>query len=198
MAILRTDIPDEALDSIDALCVWTLTAIEEMYSGQDLIREAESVVNPVILIGEYKDLDGYYRLSARVQLRLSANYQSTASQIWTDIIPIAPIALPPAFKLQISAPNPDPDPDPTLTPTPTPTPTPTIDPVLMVNGMAWSAIFEDGFYTVIRPLSVTGSIDSPLLIITIRAALFQKYGIQMDYDSYFVGEGGIYYFFYLP
>lgn len=99
MAILRADIPEAALSSIDSLCVWALAAAEEMYNGQDLVREAVGVTNPVVVVGEYKDLDRYYRYSGRVQFRLASNYQSTSNQIWKDVIPIASIALPPAFKV---------------------------------------------------------------------------------------------------
>ena len=79
-----------------------------------------------------------------------------------------------------------------------PDPTPTPDPTLLVNGAVWSAFPEDGFYTVLRPLSVTGPIYSLSLENSIRAALLQKYGITLVYGSYYVSENGIFYDFLLP
>ena len=76
-----------------------------------------------------------------------------------------------------------------------PDPTPTPDPTLMVNGAVWNSFFEDGSYSVIRPLSVTGPTESFNLLNSIKVALLQKYGIEMVYDSYFVSENGIFYYF---
>jgi endo-1,4-beta-xylanase len=66
---------------------------------------------------------------------------------------------------------------------------------LIVNDVAWTSILEDDIYTVVRPASVTGPIYSVSLINNIQSALFQKYGLNLTYDSFFV-DALIYYFFY--
>jgi hypothetical protein len=97
-AVIRAEIPDNALNSPDALAAWILTMLDEIYDGQDLVREAPGVANPVVAVGEYKDLDRIYRLTGRVNLRLSPGYQADNSPIWESITPIADFATPPAWK----------------------------------------------------------------------------------------------------
>ena len=79
------------------------------------------------------------------------------------------------------------------------TPPPPVAPtnnILVIDGVNWMSVLEDGFYTVVRPFSVPGSTYSTTLIQKIQTALTQKYGGQTTYDSYFVGDNGINYFFY--
>ena len=97
-AINRAEIPDAALNSMDALSAWIETAMDEAYAGQSLVREAPNVSNPPIVIGEFKDLDGIYRLSSRSNLRLAPGYQASRSPIWENVIPIANLELPLAWR----------------------------------------------------------------------------------------------------
>lgn len=97
-AIIRSEIPDAALASPDALAAWVITLLDEVYDGQNLVREAPGVSNPVISVGEYKDLDRIYRLTGRINLRLEPGYQASTSPIWENILPIALFDTPPAWK----------------------------------------------------------------------------------------------------
>lgn len=97
-AILRAEIPDEALESMDALIAWAATGAEEAYSDLPDVREAVGVSNPPIAAGEFKDLDRFYRLSVRVNLRLASGYQASSNPIWEDVIPLANRSLPQAWK----------------------------------------------------------------------------------------------------
>ncbi len=98
-AVIRSEIPAAALNSPDALAVWVLTLLDEIYDGQDLVREAPGVANPVVAVGEFKDLDRVYRLTARVNIRLAPGYQASILPIWANVIPVADFATPPAWKL---------------------------------------------------------------------------------------------------
>ncbi len=98
-AVIRSEIPVAALASPDALAVWVLTLLDEIYDGQDLVREAPGVANPLIAVGEYKDLDRVYRLTGRVNIRLAPGYQASTLPIWANVIPVADFAVPPAWKL---------------------------------------------------------------------------------------------------
>lgn len=97
-AIIRTEIPGAALASPDALACWVLTLLDEIYDGQDLVREAPGVANPLIAVGEFKDLDRIYRLTARLNLRLAPGYQASTLPIWANILPVENFATPPAWK----------------------------------------------------------------------------------------------------
>lgn len=97
-AIVRAEIPNAALSSPDAMAAWCLTLLDEIYDGEDLVREAPGVNNPVIAVGEYKDLDRVYRLTGRVNLRLAPGYQASNVPIWENIIPVNNFAIPPAWK----------------------------------------------------------------------------------------------------
>jgi hypothetical protein len=98
MAIInRTQIPDAALLSPDALVAWGLTLLDEIYDGQNLVREAPGVSNPVAAVGEYKDMDRVYRLTGRVNLRLMSGYQSSSYPIWENIVPIGLYDIPPGW-----------------------------------------------------------------------------------------------------
>jgi hypothetical protein len=98
MAIInRAEIPDAALLSPDALVAWGLTLLDEIYDGQNLVREAPGVSNPIIAVGEYKDMDRIYRLTGRVNLRLAPGYQASTSPIWENVIPIALFDTPPGW-----------------------------------------------------------------------------------------------------
>lgn len=97
-AIVRSEIPDAALASPDALAAWILTLLDEIYGGQSLVREAPGIDNPVAAVGEFKDLDRIYRLTARVNLRLAAGYNAAVVPIWQSIVPIALFDTPAAWK----------------------------------------------------------------------------------------------------
>lgn len=97
-AIIRSEIPDAALSSPDALAAWVLTLLDEIYAGQNLVREAPGVSNPAISVGEFKDLDRVSRLTARVNLRVAPGYQASTAPIWENVLPIALFDTPPAWK----------------------------------------------------------------------------------------------------
>jgi hypothetical protein len=97
-AVIRAEIPDAALTSPDALAVWVLTLLDEIYDGQDLVREAPGTANPIVAVGEFKDLDRVYRLTARMNMRLSPGYQASNLPIWENVLPVADFAVPPAWK----------------------------------------------------------------------------------------------------
>lgn len=97
-AIVRAEIPDAALSSPDALAAWVLTLLDEIYDGQNLVREAPGIDNPVIAMGEFKDLNRIYRLTGRVNLRLIPGYQASNLPIWENITPVALFDIPPAWK----------------------------------------------------------------------------------------------------
>lgn len=99
-AIIRAEIPDEALESQDALACWILTMLDEIYDGQSLVREAPGVSNPVVANGDYRDLDRILRFSSRVNLRLIPGWQADPRPLWEKIIPVAPLEVPPAWKKQ--------------------------------------------------------------------------------------------------
>jgi hypothetical protein len=95
--IVRSTIPAAALASPDALAAWVLTLLDEIYSGQSLVREAPGIDNPVAAVGEFKDLDRIYRLTARVNIRLAPGYQASPAPIWENVVPIALFATPTAW-----------------------------------------------------------------------------------------------------
>jgi hypothetical protein len=97
-AVIRSEIPDAALASPDSLAAWILTMLDEIYDGQDLVREAPGIANPLIAVGEFKDLDRIYRLTARCNLRLVPGYQASSLKIWENVIPVADLAVPTAWK----------------------------------------------------------------------------------------------------
>ena len=168
----KTLIPDEIV-TLEQLAGWVIAALSRpsismRYREVENRREERIVESRFLASGEND-----FRFVFRGGLKVDPKYLSV-----------------PPFYLQIQ----ESFPDPILTPDPIPTP----DPTLMVNGSAWSAFFEDGFYTVLRPLSVMGPIESGSLINNIKAALRQKYGLELVYDSYFVSENGIFYSFNLP
>lgn len=98
VAILRNEIPDAALASPDALAVWVLTLLDEIYDGQSLVREAPGVSNPVVAVGEFRDLDRIPRLTFRANLRLSPGYSASNLPIWGNVLPVALFDTPPAWK----------------------------------------------------------------------------------------------------
>lgn len=97
-AIVRAEIPDAALASPDALAAWVFTLLDEIYDGQNLVREAPGVSNPVVAVGEFKDLDRVYRLTARLNLRLAPGYQASLAPIWENVLPVGLFETPPAWK----------------------------------------------------------------------------------------------------
>lgn len=97
-AIDRNEIPDAALLTPDALCAWVMTLLDEIYGAQNLVREAPGVDNPVIAVGEFKDLDRVYRLTGRVNLRLAPGYAASPLPIWENVLPVALLPTPPAWK----------------------------------------------------------------------------------------------------
>jgi hypothetical protein len=97
-AVVRSEIPDAALVSPDALCAWVMTMMDEIYDGEDLVREAPGVSNAAVSVGEYRDLNRIYRLTGRVNIRLAPGYQASNLPIWENVLPIALQDIPPAWK----------------------------------------------------------------------------------------------------
>jgi hypothetical protein len=87
-AIYRSWIPSAALTSIDALVAWALSACEEMYKSESIIRESPQISNLPIVIGQYTDYDLFRRLSGRAILKLAPGYKSVSRPLWESILPL--------------------------------------------------------------------------------------------------------------
>lgn len=185
MQFNRNNLPSDIIQAHRAL--YRLgAALAVGYPGEFFV-DIDGETSPIVDMHWLIDGCGTRRFYLMAAFELETDYLALPGFDWEKLKPIEPKP----FTIFYSA-------TPTPNPIPDPTPDPTPDPSLVINGSTWSSYEEDGIYIVVRPYPIEGPIYSISLINTICTALLEKYGTAMDYDSYFVGDNGIFYSFYIP